>query len=192
MTTAKKANGIWEEIFKPTLVLVLISVIIGVLLAFTYNAAGVEAVANAGLSAEELDLYMGDALPGSTKLTSVAGAEPSAAEVKGVYRDEGGAGYAVYVVVSGYKDDLKMLVGVTPDGAIAGSVAISSNETPGIGTKALEASYLDRFKGISGTITLGENVDALAGATYSSKGVAEAMNLALATYEETKGVLAGE
>lgn len=195
MTKEKNTTGIWAEIFKPTLVLMLIATVMGVLLTFTYNAAGVEAVANAGLKEEELAAVIGDVLPGGSKLVQVKEASSSDKAVNSFYKDEGGAGYAVYVSVTGYKEDLKMLIGIASDGTISGASAISHNETPGIGTKALDPAYLQKFVGLSAPITVaksGGSVDAIAGATYTSSGVGDAMNRALAAYEEAKGVLGGE
>ncbi|MBE5777649.1 MAG: FMN-binding protein, partial [Clostridiales bacterium] len=53
------------------------------------------------------------------------------------------------------------------------------NETQGIGTRALEPAFAESFIGLT-EVKLNENVDALAGATVTSKAVADAVNMAIA------------
>ena len=53
-------------------------------------------------------------------------------------------------------------------------------ETPGFGAKAQEAAFCDQFIGLDGTVTMGEQVDAIAGATITSNAVESAVNAALA------------
>lgn len=48
-----------------------------------------------------------------------------------------------------------------------------------LGGMAAEPDYLDQFIGLTGPFTLGENVDAATGATFTSMGVIEAVNDAL-------------
>lgn len=55
----------------------------------------------------------------------------------------------------------------------------ASGETAVIGVMAAEPDYLDQFIGLTGPFTLGENVDAATGATFTSVGVIEAVNNAL-------------
>ena len=69
------------------------------------------------------------------------------------------------------------MVGVGKDGKLLDIGVTSQSETPGVGTKVTEASFTDRFKGLTsaGEIT----VDGISGATYSSKGVMAAVNQAI-------------
>jgi len=53
----------------------------------------------------------------------------------------------------------------------------SHSETPGVGSKVAEASFTDQFKGVPGE--KGLKIDAITGATYSSKGVMSAVNQAI-------------
>ena len=70
-------------------------------------------------------------------------------------------GYCVQVVTAGFGGDMT-LVGVQ---------ILSHSETPGLGARVSDASYLGQYAGKSGTLTLGENVDAISGATISSRAV---------------------
>ena len=94
-------------------------------------------------------------------------------------------GYAIKVVASGSQGNIEMMVGTDGSGAVTGVSIVSNSETSGIGSRVManENGVLDQFKGKSaadGTLTVGQNVDAISGATVSSKGVTTGVNGALA------------
>ena len=102
------------------------------------------------------------------------------------------AGYAFKVVTSGSQGDIEMIVGVDTDLAVTGVSIVSNSETSGIGSKVMSnmatakgVGVLDQFVGMSGagSIAVGTNVDAISGATVSSKGVTKGVNTALAAAE---------
>ena len=100
------------------------------------------------------------------------------------------AGYAVTVSASGSQGTIEMMVGVDAAGAVTGVSVVSHSETAGIGTKVIGneptasgVGVLDQFVGKSaadGTLTVGTNVDAITGATVSTRGVTTGVNAALA------------
>ena len=95
------------------------------------------------------------------------------------------AGYAIKVVASGSQGNIEMMVGVDADGVVTGVSIVKSSETSGMGSRVRnnENGVLDQFIGKSaadGELTVGKNVDAISGATVSSKGVATGVNAALA------------
>lgn len=95
------------------------------------------------------------------------------------------AGYAIKVVASGSQGNIEMMVGVDSEGAVTGVSIVDNAETAGIGSKVMENQngVLDQFIGKSaadGTLAVGTNVDAITGATVSSKGVTAGVNAALA------------
>ena len=95
------------------------------------------------------------------------------------------AGYAIKVVASGSQGNIEMMVGVDGEGAVTGVSIVKNSETAGIGSKVMENQngVLDQFVGKSaadGTLVVGTNVDAITGATVSSKGVTAGVNAALA------------
>ena len=103
----------------------------------------------------------------------------------------GGNGVVAFeIVANGYnKGGLDLLISVQPDGSIAGIEVVSITETPGLGTNVNDEAFLSLFGGISDKAVIvkktpseaGE-VEAVTGATYSSKGVADAVNTALGVY----------
>ena len=100
------------------------------------------------------------------------------------------AGYAVTVSASGSQGTIEMMVGVDAEGTVTGVSIVSHSETSGIGTKVMGneptasgVGVLDQFIGKSaadGTLSVGTNVDAITGATVSTRGVTTGVNAALA------------
>ena len=94
-------------------------------------------------------------------------------------------GYALKIVASGSQGNIEMMVGVDAEGAVTGVSIVKNSETSGIGSKVMsnENGVLDQFIGKSaadGTLSVGKNVDAISGATVSSRGVTTGVNAALA------------
>lgn len=80
----------------------------------------------------------------------------------------------------GYSGLVKLMVGFTPDGKIVNIGVLQQKETPGLGTKMKGEKFLRQFRGKSpSTFNLkvkkdGGEVDALAGATISTRAFSEA------------------
>ena len=125
-----------------------------------------------------------DALPITDEMTAAAGS----VALDSVYEAQAGGqsvGYAIKVVASGSQGKIEMMVGVDGEGAVTGVSIVKNSETAGIGSKVMENQngVLDQFVGKSaadGTLVVGTNVDAITGATVSSKGVTAGVNAALA------------
>lgn len=99
------------------------------------------------------------------------------------------------MVVKGYKNGFDIMVGVK-DGAVSGVAIVSvGEETPGLGTNTNDEKWLANFNGKTGEVAIVKNktnpadneVNAVTSATFSSKGVAKAVNLALKAYNACGG-----
>ena len=100
------------------------------------------------------------------------------------------AGHALKIVASGSQGSIEMMVGLDVEGVVTGVSVVKNSETAGIGSKVMEnepnskgVGVLDQFIGKSaadGTLNVGSNVDAITGATVSTKGVTAGVNAALA------------
>ena len=105
--------------------------------------------------------------------------------VKCVYASD--AGYAVQVTPSGFEGDIDLLVGIDPAGKVTAISIISHTETAGLGAVAAADSaagqrFRDQFSGLTGILAVtkdGGTVDALTGATVTSRAVTEGINAAL-------------
>lgn len=105
-------------------------------------------------------------------------------ELYRVNRDGALLGYCANVKSAGFGGDIDMMVAVSPDGALLGVKIVAMAETPGLGSRAGEDEHLDQYKGRftygdQEYLTLGEHVDAISGATISSKAVHVGVNAAL-------------
>ncbi|MDY3225705.1 MAG: RnfABCDGE type electron transport complex subunit G [Candidatus Faecousia sp.] len=105
--------------------------------------------------------------------------------VSTVYK--GQAGYAVEVAPSGFNGTVTMMVGVDTSGKVLGISIVNHTETAGLGavaaadTAAGEA-FRSQFVGMSGSVSVtkdGGQVDALTGATITSRAVCTGVNAAL-------------
>lgn len=88
-------------------------------------------------------------------------------------------GYCVEVASAGFGGDINLSIGYNPDRTIKRVYIVPPlNETPGIGSKVQEdASYLpDQYEGQTGILAMGEDVDAIAGATITSTAVLDGVN----------------
>lgn len=101
-------------------------------------------------------------------------------EVYLIFRDGCVYGYCAEVAPSGFMGEIRMMVGVDHSGAVCGVNIVSMSETPGLGSRTNSPAFLDQFIQKSGTLTVGENVDAVSGATISSRAVTRGVNDALA------------
>lgn len=152
------------------------------------------------INAEKTQKAMGEVVSDPSSFQAAAeipqGALDAAAAYGGTITelyDGQGAGYVMKVVASGSQGNIEMMVGVDADGAVTGVSIVKHSETSGIGSKVMGndplpsgAGVLDQFAGMShadGDLEVGKNVDAISGATVSSKGVAKGVNAALAAAE---------
>lgn len=92
----------------------------------------------------------------------------------------------------GYSGLVKLMVGFNPDSTIQNIVVLEQKETPGLGTKMKEPKFLDQFKGKNpAQFNLkpkkdGGDVDALTGATISTRAFGEATQMAYDVYVENQ------
>ena len=113
---------------------------------------------------------------------------------------KGETGYVIEAQTYGYAGNITMLIGVTTEGKVVGLVVRDQSETVGLGAKALYdheflAQFLngsgtfavgapgaDTFSGATGEAATGEEtyVDAITGATVTSKAIARCVNSAIA------------
>ena len=99
------------------------------------------------------------------------------------YTSEGElVGYCVEVQSSGFSGLITMIVGVDTNGEVTGVAVTSHSETTTVGGWAMTPEALGRYVGRSGTIrSTGPNaLDAVSGATATSKAITAGVNRALA------------
>lgn len=122
-------------------------------------------------------------------LEAVKGGSESLEEnVISVFRGEGASGstdgYAFVLKAKGY-NFMTMAVGVDGRGKVIAVTVVKQEETPGIGSApTASADYLAGYEGRGpGPLRLGGEVDAWTGATFTSNGILNGVNLALEAFE---------
>ena len=180
---------------KGLLMSILAIVIVAVILfGLSWGASGI-AAANAQKDHLNLLKMMS---PGSENFTL----EPYTgddANIRSVHKGE--KGFVIETVTYGYAGEITMFVGVSNEGKVTGLVVRDLSETYGLGREALTnvdflkqflnqdgtfavaTSGADAFSGATGTTDSGEDtidVDALTGATVTSKAVVRCINSAVA------------
>lgn len=167
----------------PPLVLMLISVIVCALLVAA-NAATKDKIVKA--EEEKFNKSLSETF-GKADYTSL---NLSYDGIESVTRDEKGR-VIFEIIADGYaKSGLHLLIGIDENGETMGISFLSIGETPGLGTKVeTEKSFLEQFFGITDT---GYEFEAITGATFSSKGMKNAVDLAINTYNEHKEEILNE
>ena len=175
-----KTESTVKYVLTLTVTLLLITAVVAVILA---GVNSVTAPRIADLNARKTQEAVEAVLPGGG--VEVAFTD-STGLVATVY--QGDAGYAVKVNPSGFNGTISMMVGVDNSGSVLGISIISQTETAGLGavsaadTSAGEA-FRGQFAGMSGSVSVskdGGQVDAITGATITSRAVCTGVNAALA------------
>lgn len=96
----------------------------------------------------------------------------------------GDAGYVLQVAPAGsFGGGLEIMVGVNSDMTVSGVEIVASNETSGLGANAKKPDFRAQFAGKSGEVKVkkdGGEIDALTGATITSRAVSAGVTSALA------------
>ena len=139
-------------------------------------SAGLKKTAEAKAQAEHLRILQ-TLLPGSEQFTleEYTGEDVN---IRSVHKGENG--FVIETATQGYADEITLLVGVSNEGTVTGLVIRDIHETPGLGGEALtDWKFLSQFLKSQGDAQVGENVDAITGATVTSKAIARCVNSAV-------------
>ncbi|MEG0546759.1 MAG: RnfABCDGE type electron transport complex subunit G [Oscillospiraceae bacterium] len=183
-----------KSILIPTTSLLVICIVVTALLAVT-NA--ITAPKIAALSAENEEKAKKSVLTVATEFSEEKTINSGDTELKyfdGISETKENVGYVFLTSKKGYGGDIKIMVGVSSDGKVAGVQILQIDETAGLGMNAKKESFLSQFTGKSGKIGVSKTspkeneIQALTGATITSAAMADAVNIALSAYETLKGV----
>ena len=186
-----------NKIIKNTAILTAITLIAGLLLGLVYEvtktpiaqtqeAAKREAwlqvfpeASEDDFEAVDVDQKVADQV---IKDLGIKGSIDEVCSVKG-----GEAGYVITATDGeGYGGDIQITVGVTKDGTVSGVSILSISETAGLGMRATEAKFQEQYVGkttdkfyVSKDGGEGEPIDAISGATITSRAFTGAVNTAI-------------
>lgn len=179
--------------FKPTVVLTCVTTIVAVLLVVTHQFTYVD---TSNVITDKLNSALTEVM-GEGEYSIVSdwkeyGAEKPDNVEKLIKKSDGSLAFEI--VTDGYsKKGIDLVVAMNSNGTAKGVSVVSLGETPGLGTKVRNDSFLSQFKGKIDIVEIVKNapakdseVQGVTGATYSSKGVAKAVNIAIETYKQLK------
>lgn len=174
-----------REIANVALRLFLIMILAGLCLGATYSVTK-DPIAEQELLQQEADRRAVLPEASSFEEAELQSADPAVTAVfRGLDASGQPCGYAVSVTGSGFGGDIALTVGVS-DGKVTGVRIGSHAETPGLGAKAAEDSFLSQYTGKGGGLTVNKNgaqndaeVSAITAATITSRAVTDAVNAAV-------------
>lgn len=94
-------------------------------------------------------------------------------------------GYILGLTSKGYGGDLKLIASYSLDGSVIAAKLVSNSETPGLGKKAENAGYMDKFVGtgtednpvpVSKDMLNKEDAAAISGASMTFNGISRAIS----------------
>lgn len=189
------SKNLLRDILKPALVLAIVALVVSAALAVVYNLT------------KPPEGYIDDSVIEAAK--TVLGSEVKKLDtdlerfsdynVEAVLKSESSDDIAVYLWTKGYGGELKSVVGVGADGKVKGVLITSMQETAGLGDRTKNPEFLEQYIGKTGGIEVGKSgtasgnkIDAISGATISSKAVTLNVNNALKVFEAVKAEVSGK
>ena len=169
-----------KYILKLALILLLITAVVAGLLGLVNMLTADKIAENTAKKANEA---MQTVLPAS----SYEKLDVSAEGISEAYKAE--KGYVIRLNAMGFGGAIDMMVGVDLSGAVTGISVISHGETASLGAECTRADWQSQFVGTSGNLQVtkdGGTIDALTGATVTSRAVTEAVNRAVEFVKEVQ------
>lgn len=200
-----------NKIIKNTLILTAITLISGLLLGIVYEVTKAPIAAsqeNAKQEAyrqviAEAESFEALDVDEEKAADAVAKAEINGASVGAVINEAAAAiaggseiGYVVTVTdKEGYGGNIRLSVGILTDGTVSGVSILDISETAGLGMNAKEPAFygqyagkqVDKFEVTKGGASSDSEINAISGATITSKAVTGGVNAALAYYQNVLG-----
>lgn len=179
-----KNVNIVKDIVMPVVVLGAICIIVTFLLSVTNS-----------VTAEKIEQNNLETLAESQKIVLENCESFDEIEADTVYlgKDKDGkeGGYVIVTSATGYGGTVKVMTGIDMEGKVTGIIILEHSETPGLGAKSTDDSFRDQFVGISaeGSVNVkkdGGEIDAISGATITSRAVCSAVTEAIDIYNTVK------
>ncbi len=169
----------WDRIFRPVVVLTLVCIVIAGSLAAanSLTAPVIEEATRAAQEKARLEL-----LPEAEGFKRMLGY--GGERVSDICVALNGVGVVVTAEAKGYGGDMTVMVAFDADDTIKRIKVTEQTETKGIGSKVADNSaYWTQYEGLPARqLVLNEDVDAVTGATRSSRALLEAVNAAVEAY----------
>lgn len=197
-----------NKIIKNALILMAITLVAGLLLGTVYGITK-EPIAQAEAKAEQeayLAVFPGaeefvepeqkdELLAAAADALTAAGYDSTADTIENFYLVNNGGQIAGVVINltsrEGYGGDINFSMGIDLEGTVKGVEILSISETAGLGMHATEDSFKDQFRDkavdqfvVTKTGATAENeIDAISGATFTSKAMTNGVNAGICFYQ---------
>jgi len=170
-------------ILPPVIIAVVMSLLLAVVNSFTEEPIAAARLADKRDKLEEvMPTFSNDPLASEYPLSETPMGKPGNVMRYTGEQDEQVSGYGITSAVgTGYSGYFSVVFGLRPDGTIEKVRILESMETPGLGSKAAEPQFIDQFNGLDPeTLVIavtkdGGEVDAITGATITSRAVCDAV-----------------
>jgi electron transport complex protein RnfG len=177
----------------PVIVLFVICLVVSTGLAATFSITNPVIVENTKKLEDETRQVL---LPDADSFTEYDGkllkSDDGKVAVTAVFVADNGEGMVMNIETKSFGGTLTEMVGIDKTGAITGVKVTNSSDTPGVGTKAAEPSFLDQYKGLpelsDPTAKKDTNVNAVSGATVSSNAIHYGVYQSLEQFKQMGGV----
>ncbi len=183
-----------KEVLVPSVSLFVISLVVTLLLAITNNITAplIEQLSTeTEIQTRKTVLSEASYFDDENKTITLDGTEYT--YCVGLDAEKNVVGYIFTTSTKGYGGEVKVMTGVSADGKVTGVEALSLSETAGLGMNAQKESFRDQYIGKSGEIGVAKSspseneIQALTGATITSKAFTDAVNIALELYSLVTG-----
>lgn len=184
-TAPAKKESNFKLICVPAIVLLLISGVAALLLGLV-NDVTKDVIA--GREREETAAAMRQVMQDAAEFSEEKTAEDGTLYYEALSADGSVCGYVFTTSGKGYGGEIRVMTGVGADGTVTGIAFLSIDETPGMGMKAQNDDFKNQYNGKSGTLGVSKTgaseteIQAITGATITSKAVTGAVNDALACF----------
>ncbi len=171
----------WREYIKPVIVLLAIAAVSAFLLAEVDHLTA--PIIRENVRESTYKVYY-EVLPEADSFTQLP------CEIDGVtavLKADNGAGYVITAQSRGYGGQVPAAVSFDDSGNIIRVVMMANSETPGLGQKVTLPAFYDQFSGKKAEKLTLDGVDAVSGATISSRASVSAINLAVEAYQTVTG-----
>ena len=176
----------YQPIIKPTIVLLVICIVIALALSLTNTVTAPKIKVLAEKQQQESMQLLVDA-------DAFAEKEGKGFTYYEAVQKEETVGYVFLNEAKGYGGTVSVMTAVKPDGTVhAVKILDVSGETPGLGQNSAKENFYGQYAGKKGEISVvkfnanDQQVNAVTGATITSKAVTQAVNEALRQFEEVR------
>lgn len=182
-----------NDIFKPIIVLLSICIIIPLALSLT-NELTADRIKT--LQEEKEKETMSSLIDADSFKTYTFEGKDETFDFNTAIKDDEVKGYIFVTSAKGYGGEISVMTALDVNGkVIEVSILDAANETPGLGQNVTKESFYSQFKGktkgievVKGGVTTKDNeINAVTGASISSKAVRDAVDKAISQFEEYSG-----